>query len=774
MQADKIRSVIRYWSRQPLLMAVLAVELLLLLGAAWAAIQPPVIYTFAPDQLEPTGEKVTLRYDENGYYGVTYDIDGQDILQTPPMELVPGNYKATVTYACDPTWNEVGRLHHSNFRLSDPGNGMAVAESRVILREDQNIQTGLLSVRQSTSTARIIFHDDGGKYTIGGITLAQDMGYAALCAWALLLVFLALDMVLLHLVPGSPLYCGTGAAAAAVILTGAVVLASVPLLTDGVDLMRVDCIYHLQRIEGIAQGLRDGQFPVRLNSAAKNGYGYANSLFYGEMLLYIPAVLRLLGGSVQAAYKVYAIGLQAATAFLAYRCFHPIFGRIPALAGAVIYLLSPYRLRKLYEIQALGEYAALTFLPIIVYGLWLMYHETTPVAHRKAVLVLTFGYSALLQCHMITTLLAVLAGATVALIQWRTTFRSSVLLRGCQAGGLTILLNLWFLLPFVTAMATGLYQSVESGNIQGQGLSLTRLLDLEDTSSAGVAMLACGGCALCILVALGSQAGSWRRVCGIALAVGGAALYLSTNLFPWNLLDKVPVAGALLQVIQFPWRYGSIATIALVAALMAAAKMLCQKKRLQAAGAAMLAGCVLFTAASGAQYQSGIVENLWTDPVVDISQLYYENPYDRSSNIRLALDTLYLPQGAQQTQDGFSFEHIVTSVNLGEFSWSDGVTSVTYDEYLGQDGHIEFPYLYYPGYRVVEGEGTVFPTANGMVGVLVPANSSGTLSIAYREPLRWRLADLISAGTLLALAGWKLFRIRRRKAADRSGEMLPG
>ena len=59
---------------------------------------------------------------------------GRTFCKTPPMELVPGNYKATVTYACDPTWNEVGRLHHSNFRLSDPGNGMAVAESMVILR----------------------------------------------------------------------------------------------------------------------------------------------------------------------------------------------------------------------------------------------------------------------------------------------------------------------------------------------------------------------------------------------------------------------------------------------------------------------------------------------------------------------------------------------------------------------------------------------------------------------------------------------------------------
>ena len=72
------------------------------------------------------------------------------------------------------------------------------------------------------------------------------------------------------------------------------------------------------------------------------------------------------------------------------------------------------------------------------------------------------------------------------------------------------------------------------------------------------------------------------------------------------------------------------------------------------------------------------------------------------------------------------------------------------------------PLLYYPGYTVVDGPGATYLTVNGMVGVTVPAGYAGTISVAFREPKRWLLADGVSLVTLLGMIGWPLWKKRRR------------
>lgn len=71
------------------------------------------------------------------------------------------------------------------------------------------------------------------------------------------------------------------------------------------------------------------------------------------------------------------------------------------------------------------------------------------------------------------------------------------------------------------------------------------------------------------------------------------------------------------------------------------------------------------------------------------------------------------------------------------------------------------PLLYYPGYTVVDGPGATYLTVNGMVGVTVPAGYAGTISVAFREPKRWLLADGVSLVTLLGMIGWSPWKKRR-------------
>lgn len=61
-----------------------------------------------------------------------------------------------------------------------------------------------------------------------------------------------------------------------------------------------DGAYHLARLQNLADGLKSGQFPVRMGGFSFNGYGAITSVFYPDVLLY-PFALMLLGGA-SAAY----------------------------------------------------------------------------------------------------------------------------------------------------------------------------------------------------------------------------------------------------------------------------------------------------------------------------------------------------------------------------------------------------------------------------------------------------------------------------------------
>lgn len=126
-------------------------------------------------------------------------------------------------------------------------------------------------------------------------------------------------------------------------------IAGMPLMMNGL-FKQQDLIFHLNRIEGIKEGLASAKdFPVRIQPQWLNGHGYPVSIFYGDFWLYFPALLRLVGISVQDSYKVFILFVNLATAWLSYFCFSKMGGnRRAGLAGAAIYTLNLYRLTNIY------------------------------------------------------------------------------------------------------------------------------------------------------------------------------------------------------------------------------------------------------------------------------------------------------------------------------------------------------------------------------------------------------------------------------------------
>ncbi len=131
-----------------------------------------------------------------------------------------------------------------------------------------------------------------------------------------------------------------------------------------------DWTYHMLRIQSLKEGLLTGQFPVRVNPLFLNGYGYASSMFYPDLLLYIPVGLQLLGIGIEESYKMFLILVLAASFLTAYYCGKGITkSSYAGIIFALVFSLSQYHLQNIYTRFAVGEVTAYIFLPFIIYGL---------------------------------------------------------------------------------------------------------------------------------------------------------------------------------------------------------------------------------------------------------------------------------------------------------------------------------------------------------------------------------------------------------------------
>ena len=748
-----MKEKLRLLLRKPAVIALLIAELLVIGFALAAALRPAAAYTFTADQWENIAQESEIGYDEDGRIGVTEMTDGEDILQTPPMTLPKGHYTVTLDYRYVPSVWEGGVERRSCLYFTSAEAGTVTGEKPCIdVKKQQDSMT--LNVSDYSETVRLVAHNDGGIFTLGTVRIEQDMLYAGACAAGWLVLFVLLDDFLLLTVPGSPLRLADSELCACLwVLCAMAVLTCAPALTNGGAANGADWSFHLSRIEGIANGLRERQFPVRVYSMAKDGYGYAPSLFYGELLLYFPAVLRLLGMSVQGAYHIYLLAVQLLTAGVAFFSLRQIFKQNKtALVGSALYMLSTYHLYKIYWLSAVGEYTAMAFLPLIPAALYELYGKKplTRRRARKACVELVVGFGMLLQVHLLSLEMTVLATAVFCLLHLRRTFTKPVLLTWLKAAALTVLLNLWFLLPFLTLMLSGDYNNMYTGSpenggqiVKNCGLRIAELFGWQKNhNNLGPELLAGGfvllWCWLTLRERDAQPEGVNRKDIRVGLwAVGFAALacWMSTNTFPWQAVGRIPVVGRILVAIQFPGRYLSLATVLLVLA----------------------AACGL-----SALRRTGYARQADTAYLGDGGQLIYSEY--KKFNIGWYFDGLYLPDGAHETQNGYESTVPVTTVEVTSIEQADGITTLTCAETTGQDQHAELPLLYYPGYTVIEGPGTAFKTANGLVGVTVPANYTGTIRVTYREPKRWLAADAVSVATAVVL----LVLILRRRKTRRS------
>jgi len=560
-------------------------------------------------------------------------------------------------------------------------------------------------------------------------------------------------------------------------IPGLTVLASVPLFVDYI-IAGEETFFHLMRIEALAQSISHGVIPARIEGMWLYGHGYANSIFYCDTFLVIPALMRLIGFDMTVSYGTYVFGVNLATALIAYLCFKGCFhdSRI-GMFGSMLYTLAPYRIYNIYNRCAVGEYTAMTFLPLLVYGFYRIFTDDTgKEEYRYNWLILVLGFSGLIQSHVLACEIAGGFAILLCLILAKKVFRRRTFFELLKVVAGTVLLNLWFLVPFLDMMLSGRYFfSRNSGSmIQNRGIlpahifytmqaagSTSRfhevgLLETEPIGIGMAALLGAGGFWLVRSLMCDGKDRKQDRAAKIAFFTGVLALIASTCYFPWDALQSWnKVTGMIVSMLQFPTRLTFIPAVCMtfVACAGAAVMLNCKDRFLKNTFFVVLCGTAvvfsLYQTNDILMKKSGVLR-LYTAEGMGHSGIHGGE---------------YLPEGTEQN---FSYHNAVPSdgVEILSFEKKDLDTVTRLNTISGEGEYwLELPMLLYKGYRAQDaatGERfAVQAGENHVVRVLLPEGYSGTLHVWYAGMWYWRVAELIS---LLAFV-WIIWKWRRCTSA---------
>lgn len=551
------------------------------------------------------------------------------------------------------------------------------------------------------------------------------------------------------------------------VLLGVTALASYPLFSGTVGPGH-DLNFHLYRIEGIKDALLEGQFPVRLHPTQNHGYGYISSSVYPELFLYFPALLRLLGASPVMAYNTFLTAVNAATAWIMYVCARGISrSRYAGLLASVLYTLSTWRTMNLYYRAALGEALAMTFFPLLLYGLYLLLAEDREARPQgRGWWILALGCSGIFQSHIISTVFAAGVIAVAILVYLRRFLERERLLGFVKAGILTLLLNLWYLAAFLTYYLgadlairhtpenTEFYQNAvfptELFNVFNTGFGYSQLLEqgLRGNMSLSLGVGVTGAALLCLAhFALGRREGVERRkFYGLLTAMGLVLVFMSGTLFPWQPLQRVRPVNAFCGTVRMPWRFLSLASPMFC---MAAAGILARRDRRQwlTMACGVLAVCALAFVRWGTAYTTELDPALKPGRAVGT---YASAGYDNE----------YFPWGADP--GGLTAGRYVTGgAELMEYEKQGTHVSLRLQNVQPQ-GWVEIPLLYYDGYGARDQQGQRLETEPGDNHVVRILLREGTTRVELRYEGFWyfRAAELV---TVLTLGAWGVYWWKKRR-----------
>lgn len=542
-----------------------------------------------------------------------------------------------------------------------------------------------------------------------------------------------------------------------------------------------DIWFHLARIEGIKDGILSGALPVKIQPNWLNGYGFAVSTMYGEILLYIPAMLRALGMPMQFAYKAYQLMINFLTVYVAWFSFSRISkNKYIGLLGSAIYAMSIYRIGSIWVRSGVGEYSAMIFFPLVVLGVWeLLVADNTKEVLKKSWIWWAIGYAGMIQTHVLSCEVVTVFVVLICLLTIRRVFRKETLFALFKAIGTVVITNLWFLVPFLDYLREDfkVFGEKPVEYIQRVGITLYQLLSITTGGRGtyqryvpgvnGTVPFSLGGGMIIVIMAvsflLTQKVWNSRKEKNgvlICLCLIILACFMSTCLFPWDALtDMNGLFKTLIVGIRRPTRFMTVAVV--LVSLLACLLFMKLKEKMKPLHVKLLAislcavcavECMLFT--------DFIMRNNSNIQKYDGSLIKWDLAISGAEYFYTGTDCL-----AALTDSEFTGTAIVLA---SEKDYNHLLIECESDE----TSYIDCPIFYYRGYQAVDTvthqKFNVTKGENNKLRIILPEDYHGKIEVYFEEPWYWRGAEVLSLISILILVGTSVYFFRRKKDGKES------
>jgi hypothetical protein len=154
---------------------------------------------------------------------------------------------------------------------------------------------------------------------------------------------------------------------------------------------------HIAWLQQLDATIRTGQFPPRFVPDLSFGFGYPLFNFVFPLPFYIGEIFHLLGLSFVNSVKTVFLLSIPLSAYVMYRFLREHAGEWISLAGAIVYIYTPYRSTDIYIRGAFGEAVAFIFPPLIAWAISKVSKSKDP----KWIGILGLGVAGLILSHNI-------------------------------------------------------------------------------------------------------------------------------------------------------------------------------------------------------------------------------------------------------------------------------------------------------------------------------------------------------------------------------------
>lgn len=511
-------------------------------------------------------------------------------------------------------------------------------------------------------------------------------------------------------------------------------------LSEGVNYCD-DTTFHLGRLISLGNVWTN---PVNFNSFGNNGSMV--NIFYPWLTMYPMRLLYKATNSYVLAYKLFYTLLTIATLIIGYYSIKCISkSNISGLLFAVLYTFSSYRYVDIFKRDALGEAIAISFLPIVLLGIYKVFFDD----HRDYK-YLVIGMTLIAYTHLLSVFIATLfifGLLILSFLSWNK--KKERLISLAKAALLSIGLSLAVFIPMLEQFhKNNLFVPEGNGKmLQKSAYSLISVINSSLKNNASWKGIGTLGILSAIIALLAIIILLLRKPIKdtyylIYFELYGLLLFAATtDLIPWKWIgDNTPLAS-----IQFVWRINAYPTLLFTTAFAISIPLLMKKRR------ALLLILVITCISCGLHYNNLIHHNGMPskDPIKEKEVGTWS-----SKNV----DYAPVEAEAYREKNGRTMEYIIIDGERIEekpnISDNGSVYSITIGE-SKKEMTVDVPVYKFES-QILKVNGISKPAAlseRGTTLIQVDPSDSTTISIEYKYSfiarIAWVISSVIAVTTML-------------------------